>query len=257
LSGKRKSRRHQNSRQENRRAPIQSELTPIVSNQEHHSEPSTEEDERQAPISDQTLVDRINRSDRWMIGLTTVIAAGGIISAVIFGWQLSIMKGQLDEMHVASALTRLQSRANIKPLNFTPELSNGDWKILPTWQNQGPTNADDFEQWISWATTLKNEKDPDFSKPGQDPGRLPRVSVGPNSPQKGDVITIPIDRIQEVVAGTRTLYLWGRASYHDIFFTDNKLEHLTVYCTRMVIPDPKNTNTASFYAYKADCNYAR
>jgi hypothetical protein len=59
----------------------------------------------QASISNQTLVDRIDRSDRWMIALTAVIAVGGAISAFLF-WkhlqafegQLAVMSGQLEEM---------------------------------------------------------------------------------------------------------------------------------------------------------------
>ena len=50
-------------------------------------------------ITDQALVDRINRSDRWLIFLTAAIAFSGVVSAIIFGRQLSVMQGQLDEMH--------------------------------------------------------------------------------------------------------------------------------------------------------------
>jgi hypothetical protein len=45
------------------------------------------------------LADRIQKSDRWMIGLTAVIAIGGAVSAAIFGYQL-------NEMKVAAELTR-------------------------------------------------------------------------------------------------------------------------------------------------------
>jgi hypothetical protein len=53
---------------------------------------------QQTSISEQALVDRIKRSDRWMIWLTAAIAFSGIVSAIIFGRQLGIMQGQLDEM---------------------------------------------------------------------------------------------------------------------------------------------------------------
>ena len=56
------------------------------------------EAEQQAEITNKALVERINRSDRWMIGLTAVIAIGGLISAIIFGGQLYVMKSQLEEM---------------------------------------------------------------------------------------------------------------------------------------------------------------
>jgi hypothetical protein len=48
------------------------------------------------PLStDQTPVERINRRDRLIIGLTGIIAAGGIVSAFIFWYQLQTMRDQL------------------------------------------------------------------------------------------------------------------------------------------------------------------
>ena len=51
-------------------------------------------------ISEEAFVDRINRSDRWMIIFTAVIAVSGLVSAVIFGEQLAAMQGQLEEMRL-------------------------------------------------------------------------------------------------------------------------------------------------------------
>src|SRR5208337_2224025 len=55
----------------------------------------------QQAISQKVLVDRINRSDFWMIILTAAIAFSGLVSAVIFGKQLIAMNGQLAEMRAA------------------------------------------------------------------------------------------------------------------------------------------------------------
>lgn len=46
---------------------------------EHHNSESTEQS-----VVNELLADRIKRSDRWMIGLTAVVAFGGILSALIF-----------------------------------------------------------------------------------------------------------------------------------------------------------------------------
>ena len=59
-----------------------------------HSEVSTPQD----AISEKVLVDRIRRSDRWMIFLTAAIAFSGVVSAIIFWRQLDAMRGQLDIM---------------------------------------------------------------------------------------------------------------------------------------------------------------
>ncbi len=57
-------------------------------------------------VADQALVDRINRSDRWMIGLTAAIALCGLASAIVFWQQLCVMQGQLDEMRQSFAADR-------------------------------------------------------------------------------------------------------------------------------------------------------
>lgn len=69
---------------------------PAVKTEEGHHHRTIASGERS--ITEQEFVDRINRSDRWMIGLTAAIAFFGLVSAVIFGWQLHVMQGQLDEM---------------------------------------------------------------------------------------------------------------------------------------------------------------
>jgi hypothetical protein len=54
---------------------------------------------------------QISISDKWIIGLTAVIAATGIIAACIFGKQLNVMQGQLEIM-----------QANERPYIGTPEI---------------------------------------------------------------------------------------------------------------------------------------
>jgi hypothetical protein len=85
------------------------------------SDIGAQEAREQASISNQALVDRINRSDRWMIALTAIIAIGGAISAFLF-WkhlqafqgQLEAMRGQLHEMTAAGKQTDELIAANKK-----------------------------------------------------------------------------------------------------------------------------------------------
>jgi hypothetical protein len=53
-------------------------------------------------IFERAFVERIRRSDEWMIGLTAEIEFSGIASAAIFRMQFSAMRGQLT---VSGALT--------------------------------------------------------------------------------------------------------------------------------------------------------
>lgn len=66
----------------------QEEKPPIIFN----------EDESQTKAPRRASEARHEKSDRWMIALTALIAVGGIISAIIFFKQLSVMQGQLDAM---------------------------------------------------------------------------------------------------------------------------------------------------------------
>jgi hypothetical protein len=92
-----------------------------------------EENENQAAITNQALVDRINRSDRWMIGLTAVIAAGGIISAVIFGRQLTVMQGQLDAME-RDQMPYIWITDNLKLPEFRPNTGTTKGQVVWSWE---------------------------------------------------------------------------------------------------------------------------
>jgi hypothetical protein len=130
LSGKRYRGKHKRNSQS--QGPSTTQTSPTVKpHQEVHSGITKEENEDQAGISNKALVDRINRSDRWMIGLTGAIAGGGIISAIIFGWQLTVMRGQLNESRFENrpwvGLENIQSDAiieNGKPFKITVFIKN-------------------------------------------------------------------------------------------------------------------------------------
>ena len=54
--------------------------------------------QQQPSIREQAFVDRITKSDRWMIWLTAAIVFTGVVSAFISKGQWSVMEAQLDEM---------------------------------------------------------------------------------------------------------------------------------------------------------------
>jgi hypothetical protein len=85
-----------------------------------HSTPPSDDKEpsqtgsQQSSITEQAFVDRIRKSDQWMIALTAVIAIGGLISAIIFGYQLR-------EMQTAGDLTRESIRISADALKISRE----------------------------------------------------------------------------------------------------------------------------------------
>jgi hypothetical protein len=91
-------------------------------------------------INERALVDRINRSDRWMIWLTAAIAFTGVVSAIIFGWQLIAMQGQLDEMKQSFAADRAYIFMSGVERSPGEDIHTG-YVIKTTFKNYGRTPA--------------------------------------------------------------------------------------------------------------------
>lgn len=123
-------------------APAKESAKPILTTEEaripqNHGAEAT----GQQSAADQAFVDRIDRSDRWMIFLTGAIALTGIVSALIFGWQLNVMQGQLDEMKQSFA----SDRAYVLNGGFSGvgnrEIVTGD-SVTIAFENFGKTPAE-------------------------------------------------------------------------------------------------------------------
>jgi len=71
---------------------------PVPDKSERNADEDKHEPKSNGSITEQEFVDRIRKSDRWMISLTAIAAFAAIASAVIFGWQLHIMNNQLEIM---------------------------------------------------------------------------------------------------------------------------------------------------------------
>lgn len=74
-------------------------ISPVKIHQQENTANDADHSDQERPVTRGELADRIQKSDRWMIGLTAVIAIGGAVSAIIFGYQL-------HEMKIAADLTR-------------------------------------------------------------------------------------------------------------------------------------------------------
>lgn len=112
---------------------------------------STVETSNSAPISEKIFIDRIRRSDRWMIILTAVIAVGGLLSSIIFGYQLR-------EMKIASDLTRDSIKISDSALRISRETfiaAQRPWVSIEM-NLLGPLNFDTNGAEIEIGVKLKN-----------------------------------------------------------------------------------------------------
>jgi hypothetical protein len=219
--------------------------------------------ESQSSISEKALVDRITRSDRWMIGLTAAIAFSGVLSAVIFWRQLNAMNGQLDEMKSSG----LQTAETIKALNSQAETMHGQLAemqkqsamtqnliaaklglsfgktpqieknkrtisamgITPQWRNVGSTDAIHVRNWEKMkAFTEEAPADFDFltGKPNSE------LTITPGNEILQGTIYIDIKLLNAVTAGKEMIVFWGYTEYQDIF-PDTKTHHVH-WCVRVV-----------------------
>ncbi|MBV8107875.1 MAG: hypothetical protein JO223_25290 [Hyphomicrobiales bacterium] len=125
----------------NREAPRALPDSAAISSPDAQNRKHVNEDQRH--ISDQALVDRIKKSDRWMIGLTGAIVATGIISAIISRAQQDAMQGQLDAMEADQrpwvTVVPGDGIGLVAPLTFDPKGASA--KIQYKLRNTGKSPA--------------------------------------------------------------------------------------------------------------------
>jgi hypothetical protein len=97
------------------------------------------------------------------------------------------------------------------------------------WDNNGTTPAKTLTQHISTRWDDKPIPDnfdfPDEWLPGEEHITNPTY-IGPKSSLGGGIFIVPVPILMAIQKGTRHVYYWGWAKYHDVF----SQEHLTEVC---------------------------
>jgi hypothetical protein len=82
--------------------------------------------------------------------------------------------------------------------------------------------------WVHFQAELAADFDYPYSRPAM------KMLVGPETTEWSAPIEIPRNIANEAVNGTRTIYVYGRVDYLDIF--DRAKPHFTEWCYRVYIP---------------------
>jgi hypothetical protein len=244
--------------------PVETGVSPDVKTEEQE-DPAVDTSERggQQSISDQALVDRIKRSDRWMITLTAAIAVGGLVSAVIFYLQLAAMRGQLAEMKGQRLLTIAQSRANVarQKIHMFPVGPDGKqivpgegdpsgWDVNPELKNVGATEARNFQAWfyigIIQAPRSSIQDCPSFPRPTDGkPGILPHG-------ESTVLLAKRLTRQNAIDASTanpwKTIFVSGGGEFNDIFFPETSTHHFD-WCV-VILPNDIPKSVFSFPIFR-------
>jgi hypothetical protein len=189
-----------------------------------------------AETTNQALVDRIDRSDRWMIGLTAVIAVGGLISAIIFGGQLNVMQGQLDEMKTASRIaenTLLTSQRayvfiNDIDLIYGDDATSKFWQAIPRWENAGNTATFEMTSHINYYN-LPSDLPTRFSRCDFDSEHVRLILSGKDKSNVSFMRIVPtaVSAFKSGDSKSRHMKFWGWAKYKDAIDYQN---HITRFC---------------------------
>lgn len=125
------------------------------------------------------------------------------------------------------------------------------WTFTPVWANAGHTPTRNMRNHISMLVQ-DVELAPDWDFPNIWPARIPEAEraptpllIGPQGSVDGESLSVTVAEMQNIIAGTRFLYLWGWATYSDVFRSSAR--HVTRFAVRIVAGgDARDSNRISF-----------
>jgi hypothetical protein len=129
------------------------------------------------------------------------------------------------------------------------------WTFAPIWTNAGDTPTRGMRNHIN-IHIFDGPIPTDWEFPDLWSASVPsglRISVpmgiAPKSSIEGQSLSITVETVDEVVSGSKQLFMWGWAEYGDVFPDTSK--HITRFAVRIVAGgNPRNSDLMSFsYSY--------
>lgn len=268
-------------------SPKQQQPLPHTDDAQNHAKPDERGTEK-APLvikvlpppneAEKAAADQQDRQDKsksdWsLVGLTGILAIIGVIQIVVFSLQARRLRQTVDEMKIATSASEMATSATLKRqrafVAFTSleATVNKDyrtkrvthWSFAPIWENAGDTPTRNMVVHVSikpFDSELPEDWDfPDIWSRPDERSRTP-VGISPHHSITGEALGASIQLIDEVIAGTKFLYVWGWAAYSDIF--PNTDRHITRFAVRVVIGgnarDPNNSSLRYPFVKKYNCS---
>jgi hypothetical protein len=119
-------------------------------------------------------------------------------------------------------------RAFVYVGSMTWEAAGASVKVSPVWANSGTTPTQSLRISANWKAS-HGELPPDFTYTYTNPPE--RLLLGPNARAEAGTMLIPTRDIQAAIEGRVQLYVWGRATYEDIF--ERTGPHFVEFCHRI------------------------
>jgi hypothetical protein len=237
---------------------------PILHKQQHSekNEPKKYNGETDKSIWEKARTDPVAFFTLWLVIFTAVLSGVSVIQLKL------LVRGETVAEKSANAANKsaeIAERALIAgqrafvSVSFEPsgnqDLETGKitfWNFTPIWYNAGDTPTRNMQNHISSKTfdgPLSSEWDfPDLlaaTAPPED--RLPTpIGAAPKGAVRGQTVGgISIDHMREIIAETKQLYMWGWASYNDVF--PRTPMHVTRFAVQILVGgDPTDNKKISF-----------
>jgi hypothetical protein len=150
--------------------------------------------------------------------LAAVLASVGVFQFIAFSLQALYVWLAMRAMRRTASLAERNLTLTQRAFVFVRALDwtvSGDSVILvPAWENNGATPARSLRISTNWRS-LHGDLPPDFPYNYQRPPD--RVFLGPKATCDIGALTVPLRDVQAAMERRLQIYVWGRATYEDIF----------------------------------------
>ena len=175
---------------------------------------------------------------------TKIMAAVAFVQALIFFWQLSVMRRTLKDTASAVRFAQQDMIHSHRAFCFIPEyqaiprlISNnevGSWSFMPMVRNSGdtPTRHAVAECWFQIVDASIGLPD-NFDFPNKPQGKFSKFLIGPNAMNGIDGPEISVEDLTDATdaIGKTKVYMWGWIEYNDVF--ENTERHRTEFCVEI------------------------
>ena len=186
--------------------------------------------------------DRAVLNEQLLIYAALLVAIGAFL-AIAFAIQAFYLGLGLRAMRRSSSIAEANMTAGQRAFVYLGALNwsvaGGNVKVSPVWANGGTTPTRNLRISVNWKAS-HGELPADF---GYAYARPPeRLFLGPNGKAEFGAVLVPMRDIQGAIEERLQLYVWGRATYEDIF--EGTKPHYFEFCQRLEVTGSVPVNVA-------------
>lgn len=186
---------------------------------------------------------------------TVFIAVFTVVLSIVSRRQAVLTR---DSVRIAERALTTAERAFVFVEDFDPDVvygfqgSGADNRIInhlairPRWRNNGNTptkNMAIIVNWTLWPTDLPETHSYAYGE-GEKPSPM---FLGPKATEWSEPIKIPANVATDALKGKQVIFIWGCATYNDIF--DRTPEHFTQWCYKLVFTRTSPQPLTQFVAF--------